>query len=64
MAVCRSCGAEIVWIETKAGHQTPCDPDLLTIVTEWGVVTRGRTCHFATCPDGETWRNRKPKAID
>lgn len=29
MARCRSCGAEIVWMKTKAGKKMPCDPGLV-----------------------------------
>lgn len=27
MAKCKSCGAEIVWIETVRGAKIPCDPE-------------------------------------
>lgn len=27
MSKCRSCGAEIIWIKTKAGKNMPCDAD-------------------------------------
>lgn len=59
MAVCKSCGAEIVWQMTGNGKMTPLDPPLLTITTERGEVVRGRQSHFSTCPDAD--KHRKPK---
>lgn len=29
MAKCRSCGAEIVWIQMRSGASMPCDPALV-----------------------------------
>ena len=29
MARCKSCGAEIVWVKTRAGKDMPCDPGLI-----------------------------------
>lgn len=29
MAKCKSCGADIVWIETRSGKQMPCDAGLI-----------------------------------
>ena len=29
MARCRSCGAEIIWVKTRAGRDMPCDPGLI-----------------------------------
>lgn len=46
---CRSCGATVRWVETKAGKKMPVDAD--------------GTSHFATCPDSNEWRrSRKPDA--
>lgn len=51
MAECRSCGAQIIWIKTKAGKAMPCDADKVNytavekgtsvIVTPTGDVVRG-----------------------
>lgn len=49
MANCRSCGAAIVFVESKAGKHIPCDPEVVTadecdvgdkLVTEYGEVIR------------------------
>ena len=52
MSKCRSCGAEIIWIELASGKYMPCDADKisykqnfhfekLTLITPEGKVTRG-----------------------
>lgn len=41
---CASCGAEIRWQRTPAGHATPINPD--------------GTTHWATCPQARDWRKR------
>lgn len=43
---CRSCGAAIVWILTKAGKKMP-------------VEIATRESHFARCPAAKEWR--KPR---
>lgn len=50
MAKCKGCGAEIVWITTKAGKQMPCNNEKTTIVTEQGETVTGHVPHWATCP--------------
>lgn len=44
LGICRSCGAPIWWIRTKAGKRAPVDAD--------------GTNHFATCPQADQWRKR------
>ena len=53
MAVCKSCGAEIIWVKTKAGRAMPCDPtphnftdkaNGKTFVLKSGEVVRGEIC--------------------
>jgi hypothetical protein len=39
---CRSCGARIVWVTTRAGKRAP--------------LNRDGTSHFSTCPQAEKWR--------
>lgn len=66
MSTCRSCGAEIKWIETKAGKMMPVDPTPL----EEGEGVLGKVVddgsgtlyisHFATCLEADSWR--KPSA--
>jgi hypothetical protein len=29
LSVCRYCGRKIIWIQTKAGRNMPCDPELI-----------------------------------
>lgn len=41
-AACRSCGAAIMWVETKRGKRAPINPD--------------GTSHFASCPQADSWR--------
>jgi hypothetical protein len=51
MAVCKSCGAPLVWIKTVAGKTMPCDAEMVTyteaesggisIVTPDGSVVKG-----------------------
>jgi len=47
MAKCRSCGANIIWLKTKAGKSMPCDAGL---VKYW--EKRGGSKKIVT-PDGE-----------
>jgi len=56
---CRSCNAPLVWIKSRAGKAIPCDPAVLSVVTDEGDVVRGRVSHFATCPQAA--QHRKPK---
>lgn len=54
---CKSCHAPIVWVRSAARNKpVPCDPQVLTIVTEDGHFHRGRQSHFATCPHAKTFR--------
>lgn len=53
MGRCKGCGAQIVWVKTKAGKNMPCDPQFLNykevaggkekIVTPEGEVVSGIT---------------------
>jgi len=50
---CRSCGAEILWIETSNGKRCPVDasPKNVYVVTQKGWrLLKGFESHFATCP--------------
>jgi hypothetical protein len=44
IATCRSCGAEVLWVETKRGKRAPLNAD--------------GTSHFANCPQADQWRKR------
>lgn len=59
---CRSCGAEIVWGETREGRRMPLNPAQKRFV--FGLKT-GRLLsmntyesHFATCPDAAEHRKK------
>lgn len=56
MNTCKKCGAEIVWITTENGKSMPCDAKILTVITDAGVVVKGRISHFATCKFANDFR--------
>jgi hypothetical protein len=62
---CRSCHAPVLWAKTVAGKDMPLDPapvDNGNINLQAGIaryVDPGAgqyVSHFATCPQGKTWR--------
>ena len=59
MSKCRSCGEEIVWLDTDSGKKIPVDAD--TVFDKEATVfdPEQMISHFATCPDADKWR--KPK---
>lgn len=59
MNKCKGCGAEIVWIKTKAGKAMPCDTNKVTIITDNGETVIGYTPHWATCPAAKTFKKNK-----
>jgi hypothetical protein len=67
MSACRSCGADILWIETEIGKAMPIDatPEKRIILRPVGGTSRvGKVVdtyisHFATCPEADQHR-RKP----
>ena len=67
MNTCKSCGAEIVWVEMDSGKPMPCDAKPLTVVEVYevkgkkkgSVVNTGyHMSHFATCPNAEKHRRK------
>lgn len=50
MSRCRSCGAEIIWIKTRAGKAMPCDRER---VTYWAKPGGSKTI---VTPNGEAVR--------
>jgi len=60
---CRSCGADIFWIEYK-GKKHPVDAVSMQgfredpVTKEWELERTFKT-HFATCPDAKKWRKKK-----
>lgn len=70
MSNCRTCGAEIVWMKTRAGKNIPVDVpkfekgeianEAVLTATEFNPKTM--KSHFATCPDAQKWRKKdEPK---
>jgi hypothetical protein len=63
-AKCRSCGAYIVWLKTRAGINMPVDADSVDDVEiEAGEMPlfdakQGHISHFATCPAAAIYRKR------
>lgn len=49
--VCKSCGADVIWVKTPKGNSMPIDPP----EDDQGSKA---VSHFATCPDAKTWRTR------
>jgi hypothetical protein len=45
VASCRSCGAEVMWVLTKAGRRAP--------------INRDGTSHFSNCPQADSWRRKE-----
>lgn len=57
--VCRSCGAPIFFIKTKAGASMPVNClDIMTIVTVEGVTVRGYIPHWTTCTEPTKFRQK------
>jgi hypothetical protein len=55
---CKGCGAEIVFVKSKANKPIPCDPKELQGVTADGAVVKVRISHFATCPKAASFRKK------
>lgn len=62
---CKSCGAEIRWLKTKAGKNIPVDlPDPEDLKRDEILAAdlyekATMTCHFETCPNAD--QHRKPR---
>ena len=59
MSKCKGCGAEIIWIKTKAGKSMPCNLEKITIVTEQGETIVGYVPHWATCSKANDFKEKK-----
>lgn len=46
----------------SSGKANPCDPEIVSIVTNDGEVVQGRISHFATCPNDGA--HRRPRGRD
>lgn len=62
MSRCRTCGAEILWVEMlDTGKKMPVDLPLQTVVVvnsdkTQGAVRQAASSHFATCPQASEHR--------
>jgi hypothetical protein len=58
---CRSCGAEIVWFQTRSGKRMPVD-EISTRPTDaqHQLDLNRHVSHFATCPNAN--QHRRPRA--
>jgi hypothetical protein len=62
MPKCKSCEAEIVWVESEDGRRHPLNDRVLTVAIPVGdnpLVVRfvtARSSHFATCPQADQHR--------
>lgn len=62
MSKCKSCGAEVVWVEMESGKKMPIDADsvrkAVVINATWtkGAVRDVAVSHFETCPNAEGHR--------
>jgi len=70
MAICKSCGAEIIWVKTVNGKSMPVNIKKTVIMCEsfdmpapkekiWLPIS-GHESHFSSCPNAA--EHRKPKA--
>lgn len=62
MTICKSCGAQIRFVEMPTGAKMPIEISPKNIVAktggQWRVIT-GYDSHFANCPGAD--KHRKPK---
>lgn len=71
-AVCRSCGAEVIWVKTPRDQNIPLDVEQVpggnielraglafVVPAEEGV--RRYLSHFATCPNADKHRQRRQR---
>jgi len=58
------CGATIDLIRTPAGKTMPVDAEpRVTVVTDDGRVVTGRTPHWATYPDADSFRKKNTPKV-
>lgn len=68
-AICRSCGASIIWAITKNGKRIPLDakPEVRMVLEEHEDTPVARsveafTAHFASCPNAAQHRKKTTPA--
>lgn len=58
IAKCKSCGAEIVYLQTKKGNNIPCNAN--TVDSEDVIYdSKKHRTHFSDCPDAIKFRKNK-----
>ena len=67
-AKCKSCGADIYWINTTRGNKMPVNAKATTIMackgsltdenSRWDMIS-GHESHFVTCPNAD--QHRRPR---
>jgi hypothetical protein len=60
-ANCKSCGAEMIFLNTAKGHQMPCDAATVGADDIMYDKSKGHMSHFATCPDAAQHRKGKKR---
>lgn len=72
-AGCKSCGADVLWVETRKGKRMPLDPEensagnvVIEADGKAAVLPPGAqysgpryASHFETCPDAQRWRRKR-----
>lgn len=67
MGECRSCGAEVIWVETEKGRRMPVDAEsteggnivLVDGVAKYVKAGEGtHVSHFVTCPNAKSHRRK------
>ncbi len=56
---CRSCGAKMIWMRTKAGNSMPVDWDVKFIDDTEYSKPAGHISHFSSCPHADRFRRKK-----
>ena len=58
MRPCKLCGDPIHFIKTTAGNQMPCEPRIITIITESEKIREGYIPHWDKCPGADEVRKK------
>lgn len=72
MSSCRTCGADIIWVETPSGRSMPLDAQpteignieingdsIRFVKRDRNATTPRYVSHFSTCPDAAKHRKKK-----
>lgn len=55
-AVCKGCGAPIMWVHMGSGKNMPVDKKLINLVTNTGGMIQGYMPHWATCTKAKNFK--------